>query len=104
MDEQDEIDAKEIKFIQRIQARAGLRPVRRTAPETLLTAREFSRIMGVRALRAGQLNPPGLVLIGCSKRAPFREWLAQLEKGEPPRVEADNRPSLAELRRPVRHR
>ena len=100
MDEQDEIDAKEIKFIQRIQARAGLY----AAPETLLTAREFSRIMGVRALRAGQLNPPGLVLIGCSKRAPFREWLAQLEKAEPPRVEADNRPSLAEMRRPVRHR
>ena len=100
MDEQDENDAKEIKNIQRIQARAVLY----AAPETLVTAREFARIMGVRTLRAGQLNPAGLVHMGCSKRAPFREWLAQLERGEPPRVEEDSRPSLAELRRPHRRR
>ena len=100
----DDHETEDNKTMQRLQARGILCPVRRTAPDTLVTAREFTRAMGVRALRAGQLNPPGLVHIGGSKRAPFREWLAQLEKVEPPPMEADNRPSLAEMRRPVRHR
>ena len=96
----DDHETEDNKTLQRLQARGILYG----APDTLVTAREFARAMGVRALRAGQLNPPGLVHIGGSKRAPFREWLAQLEKAEPPPMEADNRPSLAELRRPHRHR
>ena len=100
----DEHDTGDEKTLHRLQTRAALSPVRRTAPDTLVTAREFARAMGVRALRAGQLNPPGLVLVGGSKRAPFREWLAQIERVQAPSEDEAAQPSLAELRRPVRHR
>ena len=100
----DEHDTGDDRTLHRLQTRAALSPVRRTAPDTLVTAREFSRAMGVRALRAGQLNPPGLVLVGGSKRAPFREWLVQLEQAPVPSDEEVAQPSLAELRRPVRRR
>lgn len=95
----DEHDADD-KTLHCLQTRATLY----AAPETLVTAREFARAMGVRALRAGQLHPPGLVLIGGSKRAPFRQWLAQLEQVQAPSDEEVAQPSLAELRRPQRRR
>lgn len=88
------------KTLHRLQTRATLY----AAPETLVTAREFARAMGVRALRAGQLHPPGLVLIGGSKRAPFKEWLAQLERVQAPSEVELYEPSLAELRHPQRRR
>ena len=96
----DEHDTGDEKTLHRLQTRAALY----AAPDTLVTAREFARAMGVRALRAGQLNPPGLVLVGGSKRAPFREWLVQIERVRAPSEDEAAQPSLAELRRPVRHR
>ena len=96
----DEQDSGDDRTLHRLQTRATLY----AAPDTLVTAREFARAMGVRALRAGQLHPPGLVLIGGSKRAPFREWLVQMERVQAPSEEEVAQPSLAELRRPVRHR
>ncbi|MBK9369668.1 MAG: hypothetical protein IPN01_25780, partial [Deltaproteobacteria bacterium] len=47
-------------------------PVRR--PDTLVTAKEFARAMGVRRLSASQ-RPPAARPIGGSLRAPFRDWL-----------------------------
>ena len=96
----DEHDTGDEKTLHRLQTRAALY----AAPDTLVTAREFARAMGVRALRAGQLNPPGLVLVGGSKRAPFREWLVQMEQVRPPDEAEVAQPSLAELRRPLRRR
>lgn len=100
MDKQRDNDSKDTKSIQRIHARAALY----AAPETKLTAREFARIMGVRALSANQLRPPSLVHVGGSKRAPFSEWLEQLQHIEVEPEPSDDEPSLAELRRRGRKR
>lgn len=93
MEEQDEESSKEIKDLQRLQARAVLY----ATPETLVTAREFARVMAIRSLRGDMLKPPGLVLVGQSKRAPFSAWLRQLDLPQP--HPDPDRPSLAELRR-----
>ena len=84
------------RAIHRVQARATLF----AAPDTLITARDFARIMGLRFSTAYALKPPSLRRKHRSKLAPFREWLAaweQLEQQpEPP--PAPEQPSLAELR------
>ena len=100
MDEHGNNDSKDSKSIQRIHARAALY----AAPETELTAREFVRIMGVRALSTNQLRPPSLVHVGSSKRAPFSEWLEQLKRIRIEPEPSGDEPSLAELRRRGRKR
>ena len=55
-----------------------------------------------------RVSPRSLVQMGASKRAPFRDWLDAMRRlgldadTEPEPI--DDEPSLAELRRPVRHR
>jgi hypothetical protein len=55
-------------------ARLQLRAALFAAPDTLVTAKEFARAMGVRRLSASQ-SPPTARPIGGSVRAPFRDWL-----------------------------
>ena len=55
-------------------ARLHLRAALFAAPDTLVTAKEFARAMGVRRLSASQ-RPATARPIGGSLRAPFRDWL-----------------------------
>lgn len=55
-------------------ARLQLRAALFAASDTLVTAKEFARAMGVRRLSASQ-TPATARPIGGSLRAPFRDWL-----------------------------
>ena len=95
------LSASDTRLLLRLSTRAALY----AAPETLITAREFCRAMAVRARSARQLKPPTLVRVGNSNRAPFREWLAQLQLLDPVQAQPETQqPSIAELRAPKRRR
>ncbi|MBK9370711.1 MAG: hypothetical protein IPN01_31185 [Deltaproteobacteria bacterium] len=54
------------------------------APDTLVTAKEFARAMGVRRLSASQ-SPQTARPIGGSLRAPFRDWLEAIGAASTPK-------------------
>ena len=68
-------------------ARLQLRAALFAAPDTLVTAKEFARAMGVRRLSASQ-QPETARPIGGSLRAPFRDWLEAI--GAAPAVSSSN--------------
>ena len=65
-------------------ARLQLRAALFAAPDTLVTAKEFARAMGVRRLSASQ-SPQTVCPIGGSLRAPFRDWLGGIGAASTPR-------------------
>ncbi len=68
-------------------ARLQLRAALFAASDTLVTAKEFARAMGVRRLSASQ-RPATARPIGGSLRAPFRDWLEVI--GAAPAVSSSN--------------
>ena len=64
-------------------ARLQLRAALFAAPDTLVTAKEFARAMGVRRLSASQ-SPPTARPVGGSLRAPFRDWLEAIGASSTP--------------------
>ena len=65
-------------------ARLQLRAALFAAPDTLITAKEFARAMGVRRLSASQ-RPATARPIGGSLRAPFRDWLESIGAASTPK-------------------
>ena len=64
-------------------ARLQLRAALFAAPDTLVTAKEFARAMGVRRLSASQ-SPQTARPIGGSLRAPFPGWLGAIGAASTP--------------------
>ncbi len=65
-------------------ARLQLRAALFAAPDTLITAKEFARAMGVRRLSASQ-SPATARPIGGSLRAPFHDWLEAIGAASTPK-------------------
>ena len=76
----DTVTADPHEPIARLQLRAALF----AAPDTLITAKEFARAMGIRRLSASQ-RPQTARPIGGSVRAPFRDWLEAIGAASTPK-------------------